>query len=143
MRVNIDKNKSWSEILLSFLEKIWPGPVTVIFNHKEKLPALLTGGKDTIGIRMPDHPFVAALLARLGMPLAQTSANVSDMPPAKSAQDVKKYFEHADAAPDILIDGGEVPGASSVVIDCTGFSPLILRSGIMSKQDLDRMLAGI
>lgn len=129
-----------SDAKAMFLEKIWPGPVTAVFHHKEKLPPLLTGNKGTIAIRIPDHPFPAALLARLDMPFAQTSANISDMPASKSAEDVKKYFEHADAAPDLLIDGGEVQGTSSTVIDCTGSSPFILRSGVISKADIDRML---
>ncbi len=129
-----------SDAKAGFLEKIWPGPVTTVFHHKEKLPAALTGGRDTIGIRVPDHPFLSALLGRLGAPLAQTSANISGMPPAKNADEVKKYFDGAAEKPDLVIDGGEVSGVSSTVVDFTGAAPLILRSGVLSKADIDRML---
>ena len=123
-----------------FLENIWPGSVTAVFRHKEKLPVILTGGRDTIGIRVPDHPFVAALLEKCDAPLAQTSVNISDMPPAKNADEVKRYFDGAEHQPDLLIDGGKVSGAPSTVVDFTGAVPLILRSGIVSKADIDLMI---
>ncbi len=129
-----------SDAKAGFLEKVWPGPVTAVFQHKEKLPAFLTGGKDTIGIRMPDNEFILELFARLGSPLAQTSANISGEPAAKNAEEVKKYFASTSRGPDLLIDGGQTPGTSSTVVDCTGVSPLILRTGPVSKADLDRML---
>lgn len=129
-----------SDAKTKFLERVWPGAVTAIFQHKEKLPSLLTGGRDTIGIRVPDHPFVLSLLGRLDAPLAQTSANISSQPPAKTAAEVGEYFKNADEKPDLIIDHGVVPGVSSAVIDCTGSAPVILRSGIVPKTDLDRML---
>lgn len=129
-----------SDAKARFLEKVWPGAVTAIFHHKEKLPAVLTGGRDTIGMRIPDHPFLLELLVRLDMPLVQTSANISGRPPAKNAGEVVAYFKDAATQPDLIIDGGEISGVSSTVIDCAGVSPLILRSGIMSKVDIDRML---
>lgn len=129
-----------SDAKARFLEKVWPGAVTAVFHHKEKLLALLTGGKDTIGIRTPDNAFILELLARFGRPLVQTSANVSDMPPAKNADEILRYFKDAEAQPDLMVDAGDVSGASSTVIDFTGVSPLILRSGNVSKTDIDRML---
>lgn len=132
-----------ADVKARLLASVWPGAVTAIFHHKEKLPAVLTGGRDTIGIRIPNHPFVAALLEKLDMPLAQTSTNIADMPPAKTAAEAVMYFEKNQDQPDLVIDGGEVSGISSTVVDCTGVSPLILRSGIVSKADIDRMLAGL
>ncbi len=131
---------SISDAKARFLERVWPGPVTAVFYHKEKLPPVLTGRRDTIGIRIPDHPFVLSLLKRLDMPVAETSANISNLPPAKTAAEAEEYFKNAALEPDLIIDGGPVPGVSSTVIDCTGASPLILRSGVLSKADLDRML---
>ncbi len=132
-----------SDAKAKFLAAVWPGALTAIFNHKEKLPAALTGGRDTIGIRIPDHPFVAALLGRLDMPLAQTSANIAGLPAARTAAEAIAYFEKNQDQPDLIIDGGSVSGVSSTVIDCTGVSPLILRSGIVSKADIDRMLGNL
>lgn len=129
-----------SDAKAKFLEHVWPGAVIVVFHHKEKLPAVLTGGKDTIGIRIPDHSFLSALLGRLDFPLAQTSANISALPPAKSADEIVGYFKDAAEEPDIIVDAGDLSGAPSTVVDCTGASPLILRSGMVSKADIDRML---
>lgn len=129
-----------SDVKAKFLARVLPGPVTAVFHHKEKLSAALTGGRDTIGIRIPDHPFITVLLEKLAVPLAQTSANISDAAPARTAAEATAYFEKNPDRPDIIIDGGPVSGVSSTVIDCTGVSPLILRSGIISKADIDRML---
>lgn len=123
-----------------FLERVWPGAVTAVFQHKEKLPRVLTGHRNTIGIRIPDHPFVLSLLKLMDTPVAQTSANISNLPPAKTAAEVSEYFKDADIKPDLIIDSGTLQGVSSVVIDCTGSAPILLRSGVLSKEDLDRML---
>lgn len=129
-----------SDAKMRFLEKVWPGQVTVVFQHKEKLPPVLTGGLSTLGIRIPDHPFLSQLLGRLDSPLAQTSANISDQPPAKTAAEVAAYFEKEKEQPDFLVDGGAVPGAASTVIDFTGAEPLIARAGPLSKAKLDEFV---
>ena len=126
-----------------FLEKAWPGPVTVVFRHKEKLPKVLTGGKDTIGMRTPHHLFILELLSRLDFPLAETSANISGMLAARSAKNVEIYFGKAKIRPDLVIDGGEATGKPSVVIDFTGKEPVILRTGLVSKNELDRTLDSV
>lgn len=123
-----------------FLEKIWPGKVTVIFHHKEKLPKILTAGKNTLALRVPDNKFLLELLSKLNFPLAQTSANISSEPPAKNMEEIKTYFPDGEATPDLIIDGNEIAGDSSVVIDFTGPKPIVLRAGIMAKNDFDRML---
>jgi len=128
-----------SDAKARMLESIWPGAVTAVFHHKEKLSPILTGGRDTIGIRIPDHPYVARILSLLDMPLAQTSANISDAPPARTAAEAARYFEKESEHPDLLVDGGDTPGVSSTVMDCTGATPIILRSGIVSREDIDRM----
>ncbi len=140
-----------------FLERIWPGPLTVIFQHKERLPKILTGGKvpkpfgpgsrptevglgNTIGMRIPNHPFLLELLSRLDFPLVQTSANISEKSPAKNIKEIKEYFGGAEAKPDLIIDEGEIAGKSSTVIDYTGKEPMILRTGAVTREELDRML---
>lgn len=156
-----------SDAKTKFLEKVWPGPletaspedppgapartrsltgpgaVTVVFQHKEKLPKVLTGGLGTIGIRIPDHKFLHTLLTRLDFPLAQTSANVSGLPPAKSLEDIKKYFGKSKIKPDLVIDGDEINGEQSTVIDFTGKDPIILRTGLVSKSELDHLLGNM
>lgn len=130
-----------SDTKAKFLEKVWPGKVTVIFQHKEKLPKVLTGKHDTIGIRIPNHPFILELLKRLDFPLVQTSANISDKSPAKDLEDIKAYFGKAKVKPDLVVATGKIVGQSSTVIDYTGGEPIILRAGPISRIELDRMLS--
>lgn len=122
-----------------FLEKVWPGPVTVVFQKKEKLPKILTGGPDTIGIRIPNHPFMLELLSRLDFPLAQTSANISGQTPVKRTKEFINDLTRQRLI-NIIIDGGELAGQASTVIDFTGNEPLVLRSGLVTKQELDRLM---
>ena len=126
-----------------FLERIWPGPLTVIFQHKERLPKVLTGGKDTVGMRIPGNPFLLELLSRLDFPLVQTSANVSEKPAAKNTKEVEGYFGEAKEKPDLVVDSGELKGKSSTVIDYTSKEPMILRTGVVTREELDRILESI
>ena len=103
--------------------QFWPGALTVV--------AAARGG-DSIGLRIPAHPFLAALLERLGEPLAATSANVSGQPAAVTAAAAVCGL---DGEPDVLIDGGEVSvtaGLASTVVSLLGPEAVILRSGPVS-----------
>lgn len=123
------------------LEKLWPGPVTVIFHHKEKLPKILTGSLDTIGMRMPAHQLISDILARVDFPLAQTSANISSKPPAINLPEILNYFKGGDAKPDLIVDGGTLKGTPSTLIDFTRSEPRILRTGLITRQRLDELMA--
>lgn len=124
----------------AFLEHVWPGAITVVFQKKGELPALLTGGKDTLGLRMPDHPLLLRLLSFFDFPLFQTSANVSSQEPARTPEDVARSFGANESAIDLFIDAGPLVGNPSTVIDYTTDHPIILRSGRVSKAELDRLL---
>ena len=99
--------------------KYCPGPLTIIARRKNG---------DTIGFRIPDHPFLQALLRETGMVLAQTSANRSGRPNVRTADEA--LAELAEE-PDIVIDGGAIPeGAqASTVLDATGEELRIVRQG--------------
>lgn len=129
-----------SDAKAEFLKKIWPGPVTVIFQHKEKLPAALTPGKDTLGIRIPNSLFLLRLLERLEFPLLQTSANISASPAAKKVSEVQNYFEKSELQPDLIVDGGEIIGKQSTIVDFTGKNPIVLRTGTVTREELGRIL---
>ena len=128
-----------SDAKARFLETMWPGAVTVIFHHKEKLPSLLTAGMDTMALRMPSAPVLLALLTRINVPLVQSSANLSGMAPATSTQIVFASFEHQKQKPDLVIDGGEVAGMPSAIIDLTASEPRIIRSGLMNGVELQAL----
>lgn len=128
-----------SDAKAKFLETIWPGPVTAVFHHKEKLPKILTGSKDTIGMRIPNHQWLLLLLADIPFPLAQTSANISGEPPAKNGDEVLRYFSDSPNAPALLIDGGEITRTSSTVVDYTREHPLLIRAGVTTRVELERI----
>ena len=132
-----------SDAKIKFLEKVWPGSVTVVFQRKEKLPEILTGGLNTIGMRIPDYGFLRALLARLDFPLTQTSANVSGLPSAKGMGEVKRYFGRSKIKPDFFVDGGEIQGEQSTVVDFTGKNLIVLRTGLISRKELDLLLNSV
>lgn len=122
-----------------FLEKVWPGPVTAVFHHKEKLPEILTGGQNTIGIRISNHPFLSGLLARRGSPLAQTSANFSGSEPIHSLAEIPAEWRK-NRKVGLFVDGGELAGEQSIAVDFTRDEPMVLRSGAMQKRELDALL---
>ena len=130
-----------SDTKAKFLEKVWPGKVTIVFHHKGKLAENLSGGRETIGLRVPDHKFVLQLLEKLDFPLVQTSANLTGDPPAKNVEEIKKYFSDKKDQPELVVDGGELSGEPSVVIDFTRDKPVVLRTGILNKKDFDQMMS--
>lgn len=128
-----------SDAKARFLEKVWPGPITVVFDHKGKLPDLLVGGEDTIGLRIPNNEFILELLSRCGFPLVQTSANISDKLAAKNIGEIRNYFEGSGIQPGLVVDGGEVFGKQSSVVDFTGARPRLLRSSAVSLEELAKI----
>jgi L-threonylcarbamoyladenylate synthase len=109
----------------------WPGGLTVVVPQRSdvRLPAALTGGQTTIGLRVPDHAAPRALAREVG-PLPTTSANVSGLPEARDAGEIMRQL--GDAI-DLVLDGGPAHGGpASTVVDCTGERPRILRVGALS-----------
>ncbi|MDP2641664.1 MAG: L-threonylcarbamoyladenylate synthase [Candidatus Yanofskybacteria bacterium] len=106
-----------------FLESVWPGKVTVVLKSKVL-------GKETIGLRVPDFPFLSLVLGVARGPVTGTSANVSGMASASSAREAVWQFKNQEHQPDAVFDGGELPPSlSSTVVDLTGDKPKILRKG--------------
>ncbi len=108
-------------------DRFWPGPLTMVLKKRDIVPGTTSGGGDTIGVRCPDSPLALELLRRCGVPLTGTSANVSGMPDAVTADAVREYF---DGRIDCVVDGGRCPGGvPSTVVLLTGKRPKILRRG--------------
>lgn len=129
-----------SDAKAQFLQKVWPGPVTVIFHHKEKLPSILTAGSDTIGMRMPDDPFILDLLKRINIPLVQSSANRSGAHPAQTSQEIFMLFENEKNKPDLIMDGSAREGMPSTVLDLTANTMRIVRAGVVDRNELEMLM---
>jgi L-threonylcarbamoyladenylate synthase len=126
---------AWPPAAAVLAEAFWPGGLTLVLPQRSgvALPAELTGGRDTIGLRVPDHASPRALAAAVG-PLPVTSANVSGLPEARTAAEILTQL--GDAI-DLVLDGGPSRGGpASTVVDCTGERPRILRSGAIDAADI-------
>lgn len=129
----------WPETAAALADAFWPGGLTVIVPQRPDvpLPAALTGGAATIGLRTPDHGAPRALAAAVG-PLPTTSANVSGLPEARTAEEI---VEQLGDAIELVLDGGTAHGGpASTVIDCTAEPPRILRHGAIARGDVERVL---
>lgn len=119
----------------------WPGGLTVVVPQRPDvvLPAVLTGGAPTIGLRVPDHEAPRALARGVG-PMPVTSANVSGLPEAADAAGVLAQL--GDAV-DLILDGGRAhSGPASTVVDCTGDRAVILRVGAIAPERVAAVLVG-
>lgn len=111
----------------ALMARYWPGPLTLVLEAADRVPAGLTGGGSTIGVRMPGHAVARALVHSAGRPITAPSANPSEAPPALTAAAVREYFE---GRVELILDGGPTAGgAGSTVADCTVWPPRILRQG--------------
>ena len=116
------------------METCWPGPLTLVFRASASVPALLTAGTGTIGIRLSAHPDVRRLLEAVGGALTGTSANRSGDPPATTAEEVQRSL---GADVDLILDGGPTPGGlPSTVLDTTVTPPRLIREGCVPRASL-------
>lgn len=96
-----------------FAREFLPGPVTLVVERGPDVPDALTGGRDRVGVRIPDHEVALALLERVH-PITSTSANVSGRGSVRTVADLDDEIREAAA---VVLDGGETPGGGSTVVD--------------------------
>lgn len=115
-----------------------PGPITYVLKNAGKVAPNVSGDLTTIGVRIPDHPIALSILKYTGLPLAAPSANKSGRPSPTTAQHVIHDLSGEIAA---IVDGGKTNvGLESTVIDCTGEIPMILRTGLITKEDITEVV---
>ena len=115
-------------------ERFWPGPLTIVMSRAAWVPDEVTSGGDSVAVRVPDHPLARALIRQAGAPLAVTSANLSGGPSPVTAHEVSAQLAGRIA---MILDGGRCPGgAASTVVDLTGSSPIVLRPGPISLEEI-------
>jgi L-threonylcarbamoyladenylate synthase len=117
----------------------WPGGLSVIVPQRadKPLPTMLSGGAGTVGLRVPDHAAPRRLARAVG-PLPTTSANISGLPPASTAEVILAQL--GDEV-DLILDGGPaLGGPASTVVDCTGDRPFIRRAGALSTERVEEIL---
>lgn len=110
------------------MTRLWPGALTLVLRARADLPAELTAGTGTIGVRLSPHPVARALVRTLGRPVTAPSANHEGQAPPTTAGDVLRAF---DGLVELVLDGGPTAGGlASTVVDVTG-EPRILRHGVV------------
>lgn len=118
-----------------WMQHHWPGPLTLICKKSTQIPEAITRGRDTVGLRMPDHPFPLALIRALDKPLVATSANRSGQAEAYTLQTAKESLDSKEIA--LWIDGGTTHyQAASTIVDTTTTPPILLREGPLTKAAL-------
>ena len=116
----------------------WPGPLTLILKRSGLVPDAVTGGQDTVGLRVPNHPLALALLAEFGGGVAAPSANRFGRISPTTADHVRA--ELGDAVR-LVVDGGPCAvGIESTIVDLSRGAPVVLRPGAISAADIARML---
>jgi L-threonylcarbamoyladenylate synthase len=138
---SMDRMGDWAsevpEYAIALARSFWPGPMTLVLKRSELAGDFVTGGQDTVGVRVPDHVVALALLEAFektgGKGVAAPSANrfghVSPTTVAAVVEELADYLSKDD----LVLDGGACAvGVESTIIDCTGLLPRVLRPGAIS-----------
>jgi L-threonylcarbamoyladenylate synthase len=125
------------EYAIALAREFWPGPMTLILQRSELAKDFITGGQDTVGIRIPDNSLALGLLEAFhklgGAGVAAPSANRFGQVSPTTANAVQEELGNYLSDTDLVLDGGQsVVGVESTIIDCTGEHPRILRPGAIS-----------
>ena len=116
----------------------WPGPLTMVMPRGEEVSDVTCAGLDTVGVRMPSHPVVQAVIRASGVAFAAPSANLSGKPSPTNAQDT---LADMDGRLPLILDGGEsAVGVESTVVSVAGEHPVLLRPGYITKEQMEAVL---
>ncbi|MEO8963719.1 MAG: L-threonylcarbamoyladenylate synthase, partial [Gammaproteobacteria bacterium] len=127
-----------SETGLLLAKAYWPGPLTLIFKKAPGVNDLVTGGQETIGLRIPHHPVAQALLQAFGGGIAAPSANRFGRISPTTA---KAVYEELGDSVDLILEGGQCSvGVESTIVDVSGKHPTILRPGMITAANIEEVL---
>ena len=133
----VDRFIQQSEFFKLVARGHWPAPLTLIGAARPEVASELTAGTNSLGVRLPDDDSVRALVRACGGALTATSANVSGQPPARTAQEVARYFP---TGIDLIVDAGEATATEpSTVLDVSKSEPRLVREGAISRDDLKEL----
>jgi L-threonylcarbamoyladenylate synthase len=127
-----------SDYAIALARSFWPGPMTLIFKRSENAKDFVTGGQDTVGLRVPNHTLALGLLQEckkigvhaIAAPSANRFGHVSPTTAIAVQEEIGAYL----SAQDLILDGGPAQvGLESTIIDCTGDTPKILRPGAITQ----------
>ena len=125
-------SKNQPSYLKTLYEAFLPGPLTIILQANDRVPAWINSGLSTIGFRIPNHPKTLELIQQTG-PLIGTSANISGRESGKIFADIKTQFNNEVTG---LADDAALTGVDSTILDLSGETARILRQGAITKAEL-------
>ena len=133
--------REWPESARVLARRHWPGPLTLVLPKRNSVPDIVTAGLATVGLRMPAHPVALALIRAAGVPIAAPSANRFTGLSPTTAEHVRRGL--GDAV-DLILDGGPTQvGIESTVLSLAGERPLLLRPGMVSREDIERLIGPV
>ncbi len=146
--VHIHDIKQLDELAISIPDKarllaktFWPGGLTLVLKKQSKISGWVTSGKDTVAIRMPDHPVALKLLKQLSFPLAAPSANPFGRISPTKALHVQEYFGKNLS---MVLDGGDcASGIESTIIGFENEEPVLYRLGAISIEEIEEIVGKI
>jgi L-threonylcarbamoyladenylate synthase len=138
MREYVAEVPAWVQPLMTHF---WPGPLAIVFRKTDHVPDVVTGGRDSVGIRMVGHPVARDLIEELGAPIAGTSANLSGEPATSRFDSIdQSLLEQVDVALDSGLCGKDV---ASTVLDVTCDPPRVIRVGAVSVQEIEAVVGRV
>jgi L-threonylcarbamoyladenylate synthase len=124
--------------VFDLIDKFWPGPLTLVLKKSKIVPKIVTGGLDTVAIRMPKNKIAQTLIIQSGTPIAAPSANLAGKPSPTSA---KHVIEDLSGRVSMILDGGPTKiGIESTVLDLSTKTPTLLRPGSITLEQLQKIL---
>lgn len=125
-----------SALLLA--EKLWPGSLTLVLNKRDTISDLITAGKKTVAVRVPNHPLALDLLANIDFPLTAPSANPFGSISPTNAKHVFNYFGNEL---DVILDGGDCEkGVESTIIGFENNKPILYRQGAITQEEIEHII---
>ncbi len=129
------------EVTWTLVNVFWPGQLTLILRKSPAVPQIVSGGKESIAVRMPNHEVPLYLVQKLGRPITGTSANPSGAANPASADEVRELL---GAKVDYIVDvGPATSGAPSTILDLTQSTPRIVRAGPVSYESLQAICSNV
>lgn len=137
-----DDLDTWADnpapIARTLADLAWPGPLTLIVPRSSLVPDVVTGGRDTVGLRVPSHPVVRDLLRRTGLGIAAPSANrFGSVSPTTAEHVLADLGDYLDPTRDLILEGGpSTIGVESTIVDTTMEPPQLLRAGPLTEEQI-------
>lgn len=130
-----------SEKAVILMDKLWPGPLTLVLKKSPVIPEIITASLDTVAIRMPGHPVARELIRLAGVPVAAPSANTSGRPSTTTAQHV---LDDMAGKIEMVVDAGvSQVGLESTVLDVSVDPPVLLRPGGITPSQIEKLIGPI